>query len=191
MSTVSNILDPEGNVVKDLHNENPAFLKYKFSFNDVDSGKICLPLIFQIVHLDSIAYSSIPSSILSFIHSFTHSFIHSFIHSFFSFVYSFVYSLFHLFIYWFLYSYFHPLAPSLLHSFIYFFILSFIHLFLRHLFILLTFHSVIDSLIYSYIHYSNYALHHHSFDRSSYICSSLLHWLICLFIYSFSCIFIN
>ena len=34
------LLDPEGNVVKDIHNENPAFLKYKFSFNDVDSGKI-------------------------------------------------------------------------------------------------------------------------------------------------------
>lgn len=32
-------LDPEGNVVKDIHNDNPNFLKYKFSFNDVDSGK--------------------------------------------------------------------------------------------------------------------------------------------------------
>ena len=48
ISTVLNILDPEGHVVKDLHNENPAFLKYKFSFNDVDSGKIYLPLIFQV-----------------------------------------------------------------------------------------------------------------------------------------------
>ena len=33
------LLDPEGKVVKDLHNENPAFLKYKFSFNDIDSGE--------------------------------------------------------------------------------------------------------------------------------------------------------
>jgi len=30
-------LDPEGSVVKDLHNDNPAFLKYKFSYNEVDS----------------------------------------------------------------------------------------------------------------------------------------------------------
>eukprot|EP00112_Aurelia_sp_Birch-Aquarium-sp1_P009305 Seg2052.5 transcript_id=Seg2052.5/GoldUCD/mRNA.D3Y31 product="Thioredoxin domain-containing protein 12" protein_id=Seg2052.5/GoldUCD/D3Y31 len=30
-------LNPNGDVVKEIHNENPSFLKYKFSFNDVDS----------------------------------------------------------------------------------------------------------------------------------------------------------
>lgn len=41
--------DPNGDVVKEIHNENPSFLKYKFSFNDVDSSELIIDWLIDFI----------------------------------------------------------------------------------------------------------------------------------------------